>query len=153
MLPDYIFFFHIRLHHAIWYNFFNVPFFVFFTDTAYRFFGNQTHTDYFKLLRKDGQSLLIGARNVIYNISLPYLTENLDQVSKNLWKLNGKTWKILDVMTCLLKPLWLWNWLSSTYLHSWQIRRAHEYNFYLKLLGSPKYMFHNYDNIIVDMKA
>ena len=58
--------------------------FFFFTDTAYRFFGNQTHTDYFKLLRKDGQSLLIGARNVIYNISLPYLTENLDQVSKNL---------------------------------------------------------------------
>ena len=59
-------------------------FFFSFTDTAYRFFGNQTHTDYFKLLRKDGQSLLIGARNVIYNISLPYLTENLDQVSAKI---------------------------------------------------------------------
>ena len=50
------------------------------SDTAYRFFGNHTHTDYFKLLRKDGQSLLIGARNVIYNISLPYLQENVEQV-------------------------------------------------------------------------
>jgi len=49
------------------------------SDTAYRFFGNHTHTDYFKLLRKDGQSLLIGARNVIYNISLPYLQENVEQ--------------------------------------------------------------------------
>ena len=50
------------------------------TDAAYRFFGNHSHTDYFKLLKKDGQSLLIGARNVIYNISLPYLTENVEQV-------------------------------------------------------------------------
>ena len=65
---------------------YNFPIFLcfYFTDTAYRFFGNQTHTDYFKLLRKDGQSLLIGARNVIYNISLPYLTENLDQVSAKI---------------------------------------------------------------------
>ena len=61
----------------------------FFSDSAYRFFGNQTHTDYFKLLRKDGQSLLIGARNVIYNISLPYLTENVEQVRK---KISLKIW-------------------------------------------------------------
>ena len=63
--------------------------FFFFSDSAYRFFGNQTHTDYFKLLRKDGQSLLIGARNVIYNISLPYLTENVEQVRK---KISLKIW-------------------------------------------------------------
>ena len=71
----------------------------FFSDSAYRFFGNQTHTDYFKLLRKDGQSLLIGARNVIYNISLPYLTENVEQVrkknfSQNLTLKEGQTHKI-----------------------------------------------------------
>ena len=38
---------------------------------------------FIKLLRKDGQSLLIGARNVIYNISLPSLQENVEQVNKN----------------------------------------------------------------------
>jgi semaphorin 6 len=66
------------------------------SDAAYRFFGNHTHTDYFKLLNKDGQSLLIGARNVIYNISLPYLTENVQQ---------RITWDPLDQdrELCLLK--------------------------------------------------
>ena len=54
------------------------------SDAAYRFFGNHTHADYFKLLKRDGQSLLIGARNVIYNISLPYLTENVEQVNHGL---------------------------------------------------------------------
>ena len=45
-----------------------------------RFLGNHTHTDYFKLLRKDGNSLLIGARNIVYNLTLPSLQENIDQV-------------------------------------------------------------------------
>lgn len=45
-----------------------------------RFLGNQTHKDYFKLLRKDGNSLLIGARNIVYNLSLPTLDENVEQV-------------------------------------------------------------------------
>ena len=56
--------------------------FLLLSDSAYRFLGNHTHTDYFKLLRSDGQSLLIGARNVIYNISLPSLQENVEQVNK-----------------------------------------------------------------------
>ena len=43
------------------------------------FLGNQTHSDHFKLLRQDGSSLLIGARNVVYNLSLPGLEENVDQ--------------------------------------------------------------------------
>ena len=38
--------------------------------------GNQTHADHFKLLKQDGSSLLIGARNIVYNISLEDLTEN-----------------------------------------------------------------------------
>jgi len=43
------------------------------------FLGNQTHSDHFKLLRQDGGSLLIGARNVVYNLSLPGLEENVEQ--------------------------------------------------------------------------
>jgi len=45
-----------------------------------RFLGNTTHADYFKLLRVDGDSLLVGARNVVYNVSLHSLEENVDQV-------------------------------------------------------------------------
>jgi len=48
------------------------------TDEVLTFLGNQTHSDHFKLLRQDGSSLLIGARNVVYNISLSDLTENTD---------------------------------------------------------------------------
>ena len=47
-----------------------------------RFLGNHTHTDYFKLLRQDGDSLVIGARNVIYNISIEGLVENREQVRR-----------------------------------------------------------------------
>ena len=55
--------------------------FILFLGAADKFLGNQTHKDYFKLLRTDGTSLLIGARNVVYNLSLPYLVENPEQVS------------------------------------------------------------------------
>ena len=51
-----------------------------FSDSAQKFLGNQTHLDFFKLLRQDGTNLIIGARNVIYNISLEDLTENVNQV-------------------------------------------------------------------------
>ena len=56
-------------------------FFFFISDQVQSFLGNQTHRDYFKLLQTDGVSLLIGARNVVYNLSLADLTENVDQVS------------------------------------------------------------------------
>lgn len=48
-------------------------------DQVQSFLGNQTHKDYFKLLQIDGKSLLIGARNVVYNLSLNDLTENIEQ--------------------------------------------------------------------------
>ena len=51
-----------------------------FSDLVNEFLGNQTHTDHFKLLKQDGSSLLIGARNVVYNLTLPNLSENLEQV-------------------------------------------------------------------------
>ena len=48
-------------------------------DDVLTFVGNITHSDHFKLLREDGSSLLIGARNVVYNLTLADLTENLEQ--------------------------------------------------------------------------
>ena len=56
-------------------------------ETSYRdlqdlpqFLGNQTHRDYFKLLKQDGLSVLVGARNMVYNLSLPDLIENEQEV-------------------------------------------------------------------------
>ena len=47
------------------------------------FHGNSTHTDHFKLLKEDGSSVLVGARNVIYNLSLPNLLEFTEEVSQS----------------------------------------------------------------------
>ena len=47
------------------------------------FSGNSSHTDHFKLLKEDGTSVLVGARNIIYNLSLPDLQEYTEQVN---WK-------------------------------------------------------------------
>ena len=44
------------------------------------FHGNSSHIDHFKLLKEDGTSVLVGARNIIYNLSLPDLQEFTDQV-------------------------------------------------------------------------
>jgi len=43
------------------------------------FHGNNSHTDHFKLLKEDGTSVLVGARNVIYNLSLPNLIEYTEE--------------------------------------------------------------------------
>ena len=45
-----------------------------------QFMGNRTHCDFFKLLKQDGLSVLVGARNMVYNLSLPDLTENQHEV-------------------------------------------------------------------------
>ncbi|XP_059060921.1 semaphorin-1A isoform X1 [Achroia grisella] len=44
-------------------------------DDTHKFLGNETHTDYFRLLLRDGNYLLVGGRNVVYNLSLTDLTE------------------------------------------------------------------------------
>ncbi|XP_076383199.1 semaphorin-1A isoform X4 [Megalopta genalis] len=44
-----------------------------------RFLGNESHVEHFKLLERATTSILIGARNAIYNISLHDLTEIVDQ--------------------------------------------------------------------------
>ncbi|CAL4114259.1 unnamed protein product, partial [Meganyctiphanes norvegica] len=41
--------------------------------------GNTSHVDYFRLLQRDGHSLLIGARNIVYNISIHNLQENIEE--------------------------------------------------------------------------
>jgi len=48
------------------------------TDDVLTFVGNNTHSDHFKLLREDGSSLLIGARNIVYNLTMSDLTENTE---------------------------------------------------------------------------
>ena len=50
----------------------------------HEFHGNSSHTDHFKLLKEDGSSVLVGARNVIYNLSLPNLQEFTEEVSQKL---------------------------------------------------------------------
>ncbi|XP_051164916.1 semaphorin-1A-like isoform X2 [Leptopilina boulardi] len=44
-----------------------------------RFLGNESHVEHFKLLERAATFILIGARNIIYNISLHDLTEIVDQ--------------------------------------------------------------------------
>lgn len=44
-------------------------------ELFHEFHGNSSHTDHFKLLKEDGSSVLVGARNLIYNLSLPDLME------------------------------------------------------------------------------
>uniref|UniRef100_A0A0A9XEK4 Semaphorin-1A n=4 Tax=Lygus hesperus TaxID=30085 RepID=A0A0A9XEK4_LYGHE len=44
-----------------------------------KFYGNDSYTDFFKLLEMDVDSILIGSRNVVYNISLSNMTENVHQ--------------------------------------------------------------------------
>ena len=48
-------------------------------EDVQRFMGNESHRDHFKLLQKDGSALLVGARNIVYNISLRDLTEFTEQ--------------------------------------------------------------------------
>ncbi|KAF0304248.1 Semaphorin-1A [Amphibalanus amphitrite] len=48
-------------------------------EDVLRFRGNTSHSDHFKLLEKDGNSLLIGARNIVFNISLTDFTEHREE--------------------------------------------------------------------------
>ncbi|CAL4126343.1 unnamed protein product [Meganyctiphanes norvegica] len=41
--------------------------------------GNTSHVDHFRLLQRDGDSLIIGARNIVYNISVETLKEDYSQ--------------------------------------------------------------------------
>ncbi|XP_058804180.1 semaphorin-1A isoform X2 [Phymastichus coffea] len=45
-------------------------------EDVFRFTGNETHTDYFRLMLRDGSYLLVGGRNLVHNLSLTDLTEH-----------------------------------------------------------------------------
>ncbi|CAB3359363.1 Hypothetical predicted protein [Cloeon dipterum] len=67
-------------------------------ERAERFLGNQSHKDHFKLLQKDHNWLLVGARNIVYNVSLHDLTEAVEhridwpvgKATKELCTVKGK---------------------------------------------------------------
>ena len=50
------------------------------SDNYGEFYGNSSDKNHFKFLREDDRFVLIGARNVIYNLSLPGLEEFEEQV-------------------------------------------------------------------------
>ena len=50
------------------------------SDNYGEFYGNSSDKNHFKFLQEDDSSVLIGARNVIYNLSLPGLEEFEEQV-------------------------------------------------------------------------
>ena len=66
-------------------NTINYPFFLhtllsFIAGLIRRFSGDKSNANFFKILGSDDTSLLIGARNIVYNLALPSLEENVDQV-------------------------------------------------------------------------
>ena len=72
------------------------------------FHGNSSEENYFKFLHQDGTYVLIGARNVIYNLSLSRLTEaeeKVRQTTKSLFglqKLAKNQKKVLEFRICNL---------------------------------------------------
>lgn len=70
----------LSLHAAAWVSDVSPKMYVQFgEERVQRFLGNESHKDHFKLLEKDHNSLLVGARNIVYNISLRDLTEFTEQ--------------------------------------------------------------------------
>ncbi|XP_037082709.1 semaphorin-1A-like isoform X1 [Pollicipes pollicipes] len=63
-----------------------------------KFSGNLSHKDHFRLLEKDGDSLLIGARNIVFNISLSDFTERREERLE--WHSEQQ-----DVQLCIMKGL------------------------------------------------
>uniref|UniRef100_T1GNU1 Semaphorin-1A n=1 Tax=Megaselia scalaris TaxID=36166 RepID=T1GNU1_MEGSC len=63
-------------------------------DQIFKFAGNSTVTDHFKLVIKEGNSLLIGSRNVVYNLSIYDLSEQ----QRLVWKSSED-----DIKMCIVK--------------------------------------------------
>ena len=70
-------------------------FLVFILGLIHRFSGDKSNANFFKILGSDDTSLLIGARNVVYNISLPSLKENIDQV-RYCFLNDGGYWNVVQ---------------------------------------------------------
>ncbi|XP_017785148.1 PREDICTED: semaphorin-1A isoform X2 [Nicrophorus vespilloides] len=63
-------------------------------DDVHRFQGNDTYTDFFRLVMRDGDSLLVGGRNLVYNLSM----SNLVEQQRLTWFSNDQ-----DVKMCVMK--------------------------------------------------
>ncbi|CAG9117472.1 unnamed protein product [Plutella xylostella] len=68
-------------------------------ESSEQFVGNATATDHFRILDKDDFSIIVGGRNMVYNLSLYDLSENIDQrlewpstdAHRELCQLKGKS--------------------------------------------------------------
>ena len=67
---------YLKMHYQLF--LFTLLFFV--AGLIHRFSGDKSNANFFKILGSDDTSLLIGARNIVYNLALPSLEENVDQV-------------------------------------------------------------------------
>ncbi|XP_045483427.1 semaphorin-1A isoform X3 [Harmonia axyridis] len=63
-------------------------------DDVHHFTGNDTHTDFFRLMLRDGDNLLVGGRNLVYNLSLSDLAEQ----QRLTWYSNEQ-----DAKMCVMK--------------------------------------------------
>ncbi|XP_074036779.1 semaphorin 1a isoform X2 [Leptinotarsa decemlineata] len=63
-------------------------------DDVHHFTGNDSHTDYFRLVLRDGDSLLVGGRNVVYNLTFAELNEQ----QRLIWYSNEH-----DAKMCVMK--------------------------------------------------
>ena len=51
------------------------------TSDLIAFHGNRSYTDNFKLLLENDTYIIVGGRNILYHLSLPYLKEIEEEVS------------------------------------------------------------------------
>uniref|UniRef100_W8ANI8 Semaphorin-2A n=1 Tax=Ceratitis capitata TaxID=7213 RepID=W8ANI8_CERCA len=63
-------------------------------EDVLKFLGNESVVDHFKLVTKDSNSLLVGARNIVYNLSIHDLTEQ----QRLVWQSTED-----DVKMCIIK--------------------------------------------------
>lgn len=63
-------------------------------DDVHHFYGNDSHTDYFRLVMRDDDWLIVSGRNLIYNLSITDLKEQ----QRLAWYSNDA-----DVKMCLMK--------------------------------------------------
>ncbi|XP_076268186.1 semaphorin 1a isoform X1 [Rhynchophorus ferrugineus] len=63
-------------------------------DDVHHFTGNDTHIDYFRLVLRDSDSLLVGGRNVVYNLTF----SDLNEQQRLVWYPNEH-----DAKMCVMK--------------------------------------------------
>ena len=72
-----------------------------------RFKNDEMHGNFFKLLGSDETSILVGARNVVYNITLPSLKENINQVIINVASMVNFFCTLIDEYEYVIETIFL----------------------------------------------